>query len=95
MSSGPVLYEGYAYSERAYVLRCSAQEHVEFALKPRNPVINPVFIVNGWKAGDAKVDFSGAAGAAQSTSCAISGDDLLVLARGRFDKETHVRIRSA
>ncbi len=95
MSSGPVLYEGYAYSERAYVLRSMAQEQVEFALMPRNPVINPVFIVNGWKAGDARVDFSGTAGAAQSTSCAITGDDLLVLVRGRLEKETHVRIRPA
>jgi hypothetical protein len=92
MSSGPLLYEGFAYSERAYVLRSSGAPPVEFSVSPKYPMINPVFIINGWKSPHAAAQISGAKVATGDIVQAVSGDDLVLMVTGRFEKEISVRI---
>jgi len=41
-------HQGYDVSQRAYIFK-STGEKCEFTLEPTNSLINPVFILNGWK----------------------------------------------
>jgi hypothetical protein len=92
MSSGPVLYEGYAYSERAYTFRKSGPDKIEFTMSPKFPVINPVFNINGWKSPKASVSIDQKTLNQDKVVCAISGNDLVVMVKGRFSKEITVSI---
>ncbi|MEO0252258.1 MAG: hypothetical protein ABIM44_08515 [candidate division WOR-3 bacterium] len=45
---GPILYEGYCYSERSYVFRLEGAKKLKFTLLPTEKAINPVFKVENW-----------------------------------------------
>lgn len=61
MACGRVLFEGYAYSERAYTFRKFGEDKIKFTMRPKVPVINPVFVINGWERPLAKVSLDGRA----------------------------------
>jgi hypothetical protein len=52
LSYGPILYEGYSYSEKAYVFRLEDADSLKFTMVPTVKMINPVLRVENWK-GDA------------------------------------------
>lgn len=49
LSYGPVLYEGYRFSERAYVFRLENTDGLRFTMKPDVKTLNPVVIVENWR----------------------------------------------
>ncbi len=94
MSSGRVLYEGYAYSERAYVFRKYGEDLIEFAMKPQVPVINPVYIINGWKSKELKVMWNNEPLSSNRFKSQLIGDDLILWVNQRVEKPAKIKILS-
>lgn len=93
MASGPVFYEGYAFSERAYIFRKFGPDKLEFTMEPKKIVINPVFIVNSWKSSDISVNINQKKLNSSEVSSALFRDELIIMIKGRFDKKIHVDIK--
>jgi hypothetical protein len=92
MAQGPVLYEGFAFSERAYTFRKFGEDKVNFIMYPRKPVINPVLHINGWKSPNATVKVNNKALGSNKYVHAISGNDLILIVMDRFTAETSFEI---
>jgi hypothetical protein len=85
--------EGYDYSVRTYTFRQNdRQNRVEVALQPKDgvPVINPVFLVNGWNAvaRGTRVVVDGAELPSEGFVAQNSGSDLVVWVEGVFSRPT-------
>lgn len=91
-SYGPVLYEGYAFSERAYQFRKIEEKKVCFAMKPEVDVINPVFRVMGWQAPSASVLIDGRPLHTRDFRIQLERDDLFVWINRRISTESTVEI---
>ncbi len=89
---GNTLFEGYRYSERAYSFRKFGVDKIEFSMKPQVPVINPVFMVNGWETDSAKILLNGKPVNSDRVRAQITGDDLLLWMDEVIDNETEVVI---
>jgi hypothetical protein len=85
---GRVLEEGYDYSLRAYVLRKTGDDRVRLTLTPSVAQINPVFLINGWRAAQVRVFIDGQELAAGQFEAQVSGHDLSVWVKGRFTQPT-------
>ena len=59
MSYGPLPYEGYAFSERAYRFRKMQGNKVSFTIKPKLAVIDPAIRVIGWNSSLASLFLDG------------------------------------
>ncbi len=91
-SHGPVLYEGYRYSERAYVLRLAGAERLTFRLTPIVKVINPVFRVENWKGGKPKIHVDGRRTEEDLARWQVDEEVLTVWIRDEYVKPTSFRI---
>ncbi|MEM3387790.1 MAG: hypothetical protein QW491_00035 [Thermoproteota archaeon] len=58
LSYGPVLYEGYSLSERAYVFRLENTDSLKFTMKPVVKTVNPVIRVENWRGGAPRIRFN-------------------------------------
>lgn len=50
-----MLYEGYSYSERAYVFRLENTDSLKFVMTPTVKTINPVIKVENWRGGAPRI----------------------------------------
>jgi len=89
-----LLYEGYSYSERAYVFRKSGKDNVVFTVKPRVKVVNPVFIINQWASREVTVSVNGENLSEEEYKAQLSGEDLIVWLNRDITESTEVRIFS-
>jgi len=85
------LFEGYAYSERAYHLRATTPGPLSVRVSPTRPVVNPVFRIYRWP-GHAQVALNGKALATDQFRAQLSGEDLLVWLDRTLDKEATIEI---
>jgi len=92
MSYGRVLYEGYSYSERAYTFRKFGEDHVEFTMTPKDPVINPIFIINGWRSPRAKVIWNGEHLSTDLFESQISDGDLILWVNKKVTEPIEIKI---
>jgi len=91
-SYGPVLYEGYAFSERAYHFRKIQGNKVSFVMRPQVDVINPVIRVIGWMAPSASVFLDGSPLDTKDFRIQLKENSLLVWINKRVSKETGIEI---
>lgn len=94
MACGRVLFEGYAYSERAYTTRKFGEDQVKLAMTPNVPAINPVFIINGWERPVAKVALNGKVLDKELFKWQQVENDLVVWINQRIAEPTEVEISS-
>lgn len=92
MARGRVLYEGYAYSEMAYRFRKYGEDEIEFQMTPKENVINPVFIVNGWRSSSARISFNGRKLGEEQFRIQISGEDLVLWVDEVINRATKITI---
>ena len=85
------LFEGYAYSERAYHLRAITPGPLTVRVSPSLPVVNPVFRIYRWP-GQAQLSLNGEELAADQFRTQLSGDDLLIWLGRTLDKEATIEI---
>ncbi len=91
-SCGSVLYEGYAFSERAYQFRKTQGNKVSFDIRPKVDILNPVIRVIGWKASSASVSLNGSSLNAEDFQTQLKGDDLLVWIDRKVSEKTRIEI---
>ena len=91
-SYGSVLYEGYAFSERAYQFRKMEGNKVSFIMRPKVDVINPVTRVIGWAGPSVSVFLDGNPLNTESFQAQLEGNDLLVWINKRVSKETKIEL---
>jgi len=94
MAKGRVLYEGYAYSEMAYCFRKFGEDKIEFQMTPKENVINPVFIVNGWMSSSARVSLDDKELDERKFRTQISGKNLVVWLDEVINRPTKIIIRA-
>jgi len=87
----PLLFEGYAYSQRAYCLRLTEPGPIEVHLSPSCPVVNPVFRIYYGRP-PVKVVCDGRQLDASEFRCQAVGDDLLVWVGRTFERETSLEL---
>lgn len=85
------LFEGYAYSERAYRLRLREPGSISVGLSPRRPVVNPVFKV-WYGAPPAKVTWNGRVLSESEYRFQLVEDELLVWIDRVVDEDTTIEI---
>jgi hypothetical protein len=93
--SGPVIYEGYAYSERAYSFRKIGVKRVDFTMESSHTIINPVFTVSGWNAGGVEVSINGKQIDPGNYSFAISKDELILFVKTSLKNKVEVSLVEA
>lgn len=93
---GRVLFEGYDFSVRAYVIRKTGEDCVRFWLRPETVQCDPAFVVAGWREGAPRVSVNGKTLSAQSWRSQRGPDgELIVWISGRFEEATEIAIASA
>lgn len=92
MSHGPILYEGYAFSERTYQFTKMQGNKVSFTIKPKLAVINPVIRVIGWNSSSASLSLDGEKVSSQKFCSQIKGNELILWINRRISKPTKVEI---
>lgn len=87
---GRVLLEGYDYSLRAYTFRKQGDDRMRLTLTPRPnaPQINPVFLINGWRASHVVLRIDDQEVPSKRYRFQRSGDDLVVWVEGHFAQST-------
>lgn len=90
-SSGRLIYEGYAYSQRAYTFRKSGKDEVRFTLEPEVDIINPVFVINGWLEPNARLRFNDGQ-LSLEYEVQTEENDLIVWVKGRIMERIDVQI---
>ena len=92
MSQGGLIYEGYAYSEMAYRFRKFGEDKIGFRMRPREAVINPVFIINNWKSPSATMSLDGEKIDKNLYQGQIEGDDIVIWLDKTISESTQVLI---
>lgn len=91
---GRVLFEGYDYSQRAFVIRKAGRDEVRLTLVPGVPQVNPVFVVTGWRAGEVRVVVDDVPRDAPAVRCQKRGDEIVVWISGTFERPTRIRLQA-
>jgi hypothetical protein len=88
VTEGRLTSLGYDSSQRAYVLKGEAGP-ATLVLQPvvGSPVVNPAFVIDGWR-GNLKVRLPGSAAAATRVGSEEGGQRKVVFVEGRFDEPT-------
>lgn len=91
---GRVLFEGYDFGLRAYVIRKQGRDRVRFRLRPGEVQWHPAFVVTGWESAGAVVQVDGAEPAAGSVAVQWNRarSELVVWLEGRFSAPCEVEI---
>jgi len=92
LSYGPVLYEGYSYSERAYAFRLEGTDKLRFKLTPIEKVINPVIKVENWTGEKPKIFINGEKLAESIFRWQFDGRFLIVWINGEYVNPTDFAI---
>jgi len=92
LSHGDFLYEGYAYSERAYTFRKFREDDIKFTMKPSVTVVNPVIIINRWKNRHIKVSIDGETLDPEQYRPHLSNGDLILWINREIDKNVEFEI---
>jgi len=87
------LFEGYAFSERAYHLRPRQSGSLEVSLKPSRPIVNPVLRIYRWQP-PAEVMLDGKRLDPQQFRAQSTGEDLLIWIDRTLEKNTVLEIRA-
>lgn len=94
MAHGRVIFEGYMYSERAYTFRKYGEDYMKFKMIPKVHVINPVFVVNGWKNPSVNLILNGKVLEEDRFRWQQVGDDLIIWVDQKISEPTEVEITS-
>ncbi len=87
----PHLFEGYAYSERAYCIRASGSAKVSMRLHPVRPIVNPVLRLYGC-APPAEVTVNGTALKPDEFRSQQVGEDLVLWVSRTLDSEASIDV---
>jgi len=91
-AQGRVLYEGYAYSQRAYTFRKLGEDEISFRLEPEVDVINPVFVIDGWLGQEAIVEINGGRVPLNRYQVQREGSEIIVWLEQRIREKVNVRV---
>jgi len=89
---GVTLYQGYRFSERAYVFNALGHGKIDFVMKPQVKVVNPVFRVDNWKAGTVEVKMDGSPLNVNEYQWQLTQGNLIVWINREIKEETRFEI---
>ena len=90
--SGSTIYDGYAYSIRAYTFRKFGVPRIEFRMEVDHPIVNPVFMVDGWESPNTVVEMDNVTLDRAMYSYAVRGNELILHLRAKIKRNTSFAI---
>ncbi len=90
LNRGRVLEEGFDYAIRAYTLRKKGRDYVSLTMNPNVPVVNPVFLINGWSSPGVRLLMDDQPVDAAKYRAQVNGNDLTVWIDGVVDSPTRL-----
>lgn len=85
------LFEGYSFSERAYLFRTKSEEPFRIKITPAATIINPVFRINKYPM-PIEITWNGISLERDEYKMQFDGEDLIIWINRRLEKETNLEI---